>query len=85
MKGLKEGGGWRCGKFVTLTHPTRHVHYRLDVTHILSQAIQKNFSCRELNQKLMEVESELDDMKNQKNAGEMEKDSELGKKYTDHL
>lgn len=40
---------------------------------------------RELNQKLMEVESELDDMKNQKNAGEMEKDSELGKKYTDHL
>ena len=85
MKELKEGGGWRCGKFVTLTHPTRHVHHRLDVTHILSQAIQKNFSRRELNQKLMEVESELDDMKNQKNAGEMEKDSELGKKYTDHL
>ena len=53
--------------------------------HILSEAIQKNISCRELNQKLMEVESELDDMKNQKNAGEMEKDSELGKKYTDHL
>ena len=47
--------------------------------------LKKNFSCRELNQKLMEVESELDDMKNQKNAGEMEKDSELGKKYTDHL
>lgn len=40
---------------------------------------------RELNQKLMEAESELDDVRNQKNAGEMDKDSELGKKYTDHL
>ena len=52
---------------------------------ICLKQLKKNFSCRELNQKLMEVESELDDMKNQKNAGEMEKDSELGKKYTDHL
>ena len=52
---------------------------------ICLKQLKKKFSCRELNQKLMEVESELDDMKNQKNAGEMEKDSELGKKYTDHL
>ncbi|XP_020631473.1 protein Hook homolog 3-like [Orbicella faveolata] len=40
---------------------------------------------RELNQKLMEAESELDDVRNQKSAGEMDKDTELGKKYTDHL
>lgn len=40
---------------------------------------------RELNQKLMEVESELDDVRNQKSAGEMDKQSELGKKYSDHL
>lgn len=33
----------------------------------------------------MEVESELDDIKNQKSAGEIDKDSELGKKYSDHL
>ncbi|CAH3152847.1 unnamed protein product [Porites lobata] len=40
---------------------------------------------RELNQKLMEAESELDDVRNQKSAGEMDTDSELGRKYTDHL
>ncbi|KAL9950637.1 hypothetical protein ACROYT_G043164 [Oculina patagonica] len=41
---------------------------------------------RELNQKLMEAESELDDVKNQKSADDMpEKDTELGKKYTEHL
>jgi len=40
---------------------------------------------RELNQKLMEAESELDDIKNQKSAGERDNDSELGRKYTDHL
>ncbi|KAJ7386508.1 Protein Hook 3 [Desmophyllum pertusum] len=33
----------------------------------------------------MEAESELDDVKNQKNAGENDEDSELGKKYSDHL
>ena len=43
------------------------------------------FVNRELNQKLMEAESELDDVKNQKNAGENDEDSELGKKYSDHL
>ena len=61
-----------------------HTDRAMRITICLTQ-LKKNFSCRELNQKLMEVESELDDMKNQKNAGEMEKDSELGKKYTDHL
>ncbi|XP_068726978.1 protein Hook homolog isoform X2 [Montipora capricornis] len=40
---------------------------------------------RELNQKLMEAESELDDVRNQKSADGMDKDTELGKKYTDHL
>lgn len=40
---------------------------------------------RELNQKLMEAESELDDVRNQKSAGEIDTDSELGRKYTDHL
>ena len=44
-----------------------------------------NFVNRELNQKLMEAESELDDVRNQKSAGEMDTDSELGRKYTDHL
>ena len=43
------------------------------------------FANRELNQKLMEAESELDDVKNQKSAVDMDKDSELGKKYADHL
>ena len=33
----------------------------------------------------MEAESELDDVRNQKSAGEMDTDSELGRKYTDHL
>ena len=33
----------------------------------------------------MEAESELDDVRKQKSAGEMDKDTELGKKYTDHL
>lgn len=33
----------------------------------------------------MEADSELDDMRNQKSAGEMDKQSELGKKYSDHL
>jgi len=33
----------------------------------------------------MEAESELDDIKNQKRAGERDNDSELGRKYTDHL
>ena len=61
-----------------------HTDRAMRITICLKQ-LKRNFSCRELNQKLMEVESELDDMKNQKNAGEMEKDSELGKKYTDHL
>ena len=45
----------------------------------------KHFANRELNQKLMEAESELDDVRNQKSAGEMDEDTELGKKYTDHL
>ena len=63
---------------------TWHTDRAMRITFCLKQ-LKKNFSRRELNQKLMEVESELDDMKNQKNAGEMEKDSELGKKYTDHL
>ncbi|CAH3194410.1 unnamed protein product [Porites evermanni] len=40
---------------------------------------------RELNQKLMEAESELDDVRNQRSAGDMDNDSELGRKYTDHL
>ena len=43
------------------------------------------FVNRELNQKLMEAESELDDVRNQRSAGEMDNDSELGRKYTDHL
>ena len=63
---------------------TWHTDRAMRTTFCLNQ-LKENVSCRELNQKLMEVESELDDMKNQKNAGEMEKDSELGKKYTDHL
>ena len=33
----------------------------------------------------MEAESELDDVRNQKSADGMDKDTELGKKYTDHL
>ncbi|KAK2569947.1 Protein Hook-like protein [Acropora cervicornis] len=40
---------------------------------------------RELNQKLMEAESELDDFRSQKSADQMEKGSELDKKYTDHF
>lgn len=40
---------------------------------------------RELNQKLMEAESELDDFRSQKSADQMDKGSELDKKYTDHL
>ena len=63
---------------------TWHTDRAMRIIFCLKQ-LKENVSCRELNQKLMEVESELDDMKNQKNAGEMEKDSELGKKYTDHL
>jgi len=33
----------------------------------------------------MEAERELDDVRNQKSAGEMNKDIELWIKYTDHL
>ena len=33
----------------------------------------------------MEAESELDDVRSQKSAGDMDKDTELGRKYTDHL
>ena len=33
----------------------------------------------------MEAKSELDDIRNQKSAGETDKDTELGKIYTDYL
>ena len=62
--------------------------YNANTKQILSANITNganNLINRELNQKVMEAESELDDVRNQKSAGEMDKDSELGKKYTDHL
>ena len=56
----------------------------MTIEHLLLSSL-KHFANRELNQKLMEAESELDDVRNQKSAGEMGEDTELGKKYTDHL
>ena len=64
------------------------VVYNANTKQILSANITNganNLINRELNQKVMEAESELDDVRNQKSAGEMDKDTELGKKYTDHL
>ena len=58
-------------------------HYKIVFADIRKCTI--NFVNRELNQKLMEAESELDDVRNQKSAGEIDTDSELGRKYTDHL
>jgi len=41
--------------------------------------------CRSLNQRIMEFESEMDDLRNQQKASNSDQDSELGKKYKEHL
>lgn len=42
-------------------------------------------SCRSLNQRIMEMESEVDDLRNQQKASASDQDSELDKKYKEHL
>lgn len=45
----------------------------------------QSFFIRELNQRNMELESELEEMRNQQSSLREEKENELQQKYMDHL
>lgn len=61
-------------------HPYHHRHLKHSL--VLTMYV---LSCRSLNQRIMEMESEVDDLRNQQKASASDQDSELDKKYKEHL